>query len=128
MMQTRRLLAVALSLTVGTATAACRPADQKTGTINAQQAEKARETLPPEVLAQIDTANEAFRAGDHQAALEHYTKARDMKNDVAAAWFGIYMAQHALGNDSAAQAALAEAQKISPGATLIHPAGTDTTR
>ena len=75
-----------------------------------------------------DSGNAAFRAGDHQAALDHFTRAKDLKDDVAAAWFGIYMSQHALGNEEAAQEAFAKAQKISPGATLIHPTGTDTSR
>ena len=120
-----RFVVAALALA---AAAACRPADQKTGTVDPQQVAQEREILPVEVVAQIDSANQAFRAGDHQGALDHYTRAKDMKDDVAAAWFGIYMAQHELGHQDAAKEALARAEKISPGATLIHPTATDTTR
>jgi tetratricopeptide (TPR) repeat protein len=123
--RTHGFLAAVLAL-AATTTAACRPSDQKTETINPQNVAQARENLPAEVVAEIDSANQAFRAGDHQGALEHYTRAKDMKGDVAAAWFGIYMAQHALGNEDAAKEALAEAQKVSPGATLIHPTARDT--
>jgi tetratricopeptide (TPR) repeat protein len=124
--RTDGFLVAVLALAAATTTA-CRPSDQKTETINPENVAQARENLPAEVVAEIDSANQAFRAGDHQGALEHYTRAKDMKGDVAAAWFGIYMAQHALGNEDAAKEALAEAQKVSPGATLIHPTARDTT-
>jgi tetratricopeptide (TPR) repeat protein len=127
-MKTSRFLVTLLALTAVAASTACRPKEQKTDTITARQATQGQETLPPAVRAQLDSANEAFRAGDHRTALEHYTKAKDLKSGVAAAWFGIYMAQHALGNEDSAKAALAEAQKISPGATLIQPTATDTSR
>lgn len=127
-MKTSRFLVALLALTAVAASTACRPKEEKTGDISAQQATKAQEGVPPAVQAQLDSANEAFRAGDHEAALEHYTRAKDLKSDVSAAWFGIYMAQKALGNEDAANAALAEARKISPGATLIQPTGTDTAR
>jgi tetratricopeptide (TPR) repeat protein len=127
-MKTSRFLVALLALTAVSGSTACRPKEEETGTITAQQATKAQEELPPAVRAQLDSANEAFRAGDHKTALEHYTKARDLKSDVAAAWFGIYMAQHALGNEDSAKAALTEAQKISPGATLIQSTGRDTVR
>lgn len=123
-----RFVVAAIALSAVAAASACRPADQKTDTVDPQQAAQDRENLPQEVVAQIDSANEAFRAGDHQSALDHYTRAKDIKDDVAAAWFGIYMAQNALGNEDAAKEAFAHAQKISPGATLIHPTATDTTR
>ena len=125
--RTPGFLVTVLALAVAAATA-CRPSDQKTETISPETAAQARENLPAEVVAQIDSANQAFRAGDHQGALEHYTRAKDAKGDVAAAWFGIYMAQHALGNEDAAKEALDQAQKVSPGATLIHPTAKDTTR
>lgn len=126
--RTGRFVVAVLALAAATATTGCKRADQKTETLDPQAAAQARENLPAEVVAQIDSANEAYRAGDHQAALDHYTRAKDIKDDVAAAWFGIYMAQQQLGNEEAAKEALAKAQKISPGATLIHPTGTDTTR
>lgn len=127
-MKTSRFLVTLLALAAVAASTACRPKEEKTGDISAQQATKAPEGVPPAVQAQLDSANAAFRAGDHETALEHYTKARDLKSDDPSAWFGIYMAQKALGNEDSANAALAEAQKISPGATLIQSTGTDTAR
>ena len=126
--RTTRFVVAGLALAAAAAVTGCRPTEQKTETLDAQAAAQARENLPEEVVAQIDSGNAAFRAGDHQAALDHFTRAKDLKDDVAAAWFGIYMSQHALGNEEAAQEAFAKAQKISPGATLIHPTGTDTSR
>ena len=125
---TTRFVVAGLALAAAAAVTGCRPTEQKTETLDAQAAAQARENLPEEVVVQIDSGNAAFRAGDHQAALDHFTRAKDLKDDVAAAWFGIYMSQHALGNEEAAQEAFAKAQKISPGATLIHPTGTDTSR
>ena len=125
---TTRFVVAGLALAAAAAVTGCRPTEQKTETLDAQAAAQARENLPQEVVAQIDSGNAAFRAGDHQAALDHFTRAKDLKDDVAAAWFGIYMSQHALGNEEAAQEAFTKAQKISPGATLIHPTGTDTSR
>lgn len=127
-MKTHRFIVAVLAVSAVVAATSCRPKEEKTGTISAQEAKEAQKELPPDVLAQLDSGNEAFRAGDHKAALDHYTKAKDLKSDVAAAWFGIYMAQQALGNEDAAKEALARAQKISPGATLLHPATTDTMR
>lgn len=127
-MRSNRFLLVGLALAAGLATTACRPKEQKAETISTQEAIEARESLPPEVRAQLDSGNAAYGSGDHKAALAYYTKAKDLKNDAAAAWFGIYMAQNALGDEAAAKEALAHAQKLSPGATLIHPTATDTAR
>ncbi|MCG6957339.1 MAG: tetratricopeptide repeat protein [Gemmatimonadetes bacterium] len=126
-MKTSRSSGFLIAVLALAAATACRPSEQKTESVNPENVAQARENLPAAVVAEIDSANEAFRAGDHQSALEHYTRAKDMKGDVGAAWFGIYMAQRALGNEDAAKEALAEAQKVSPGATLIHPTARDTT-
>ena len=76
------------------AVASCdRPADQRTDTMDVQQAiQQERESLPPDVLAQLDSGGAAFRADDHQGALTHYTKATELAPELAAAWFGVYMA------------------------------------
>lgn len=111
--------------------ASCSPApeDQRTDTMDVPQAvRQERESLPVEVTAQLDSGSAAFRADDFQAALAHYTKATEIAPDVAAGWFGVYMAQEALGDSGAAQDALAKAQAAEPGATLIHPTRSDTVR
>jgi len=111
--------------------ASCSPApeDQRTDTMNVPQAvRRERESLPVEVTAQLDSGSAAFRADDYQAALAHYAKATEIAPDVAAAWFGVYMAQEALGDSAAARDALAKAQAAEPGATLIHRTRNDSVR
>jgi tetratricopeptide (TPR) repeat protein len=110
------------------AAVACRPDDQRTDTMDPSEAMQVRENWPPEVVAQLDSGSAAFRADDHQAALAHYTRVTETAPDIAAGWFGVYMAQHALGNTEAAMAAYQRAQGIVPGATLIHPTEKDTVR
>jgi tetratricopeptide (TPR) repeat protein len=112
------------------ASASCRPeGDQRTDTMDVQQAvQLERESLPAEVVAQLDSGSAAFKADSFQAALGHYTRATEMAPDLAAGWFGIYMAQQALGNADAAREALDRAQSAEPGATLLRPAGKDTIR
>ena len=94
-MSTSRVLPFVLLLA---AVAACRPDDQRTDTMDVQQAiQDQRESLPLEVVAHLDSGSAAFRRDDHQGALDHYTRASELAPDAAAAWFGIYMAQQALG-------------------------------
>ena len=52
----------------------------------------------------------------------------ELNPDAAAAWFGVYMAEKALGNEEAAAEALERAQDVQPGATLLHPSEADTIR
>lgn len=127
-MSARQRLTMAVLLA---SAASCNPApeDQRTDTMDVQQAiQQERENLPVEVTAQLDSGSAAFRTDDYQAALAHYTKATEIAPDVAAAWFGVYMAQEALGDADAAREALAKAQAVEPGATLIHPTRNDTIR
>ena len=127
MSATQRLAMVVLLASA----ASCNPApeDQRTDTMDVPQAvRQERESLPVEVTAQLDSGSAAFRADDYQAALAHYTKATEIAPDVAAAWFGVYMAHEALGDADAAREALAKAQEVEPGATLIHPTRDDTIR
>lgn len=114
-------LAVALSL-VG-----CRPDDQRTDTIDPTP-QKALEDMAPEAVAQLDSANAAQKAGDYTVALGHYRRVTEIEPGQASGWFGLFMANRALGNQSAADSALAHAQSLAPGATLIHPTAADTTR
>jgi tetratricopeptide (TPR) repeat protein len=117
MIPTTRFLAVGLAV----ALAGCSPPDdQETGSVSRDEVIEARQNLDPAALAALDAGNDAYRAGNYEAALEHYREA-NQDGDVAAAWFGIYMAQLALGNAEAADSAMARAQSLAPGASLIHP-------
>jgi tetratricopeptide (TPR) repeat protein len=110
------------------AAVSCRPDDRRTDSFDPQEAMQHREDLPADVLAQLDSGSAAFREDDHEGALVHYVKATELGPDVAAAWFGVYMAQHALGNMEAAQAALERAQSVNPKSTLLRPTKADTSR
>jgi tetratricopeptide (TPR) repeat protein len=111
-----------------TGVAACAAEDQRTDTIDPEEALGHRESYPAGVTAQLDSGSAAFRANDLEGALRHYTRAAQLGPDVAAAWFGVYMAEDALGHDVSAAEALRRAQEVVPGATLIHPTEADTTR
>ena len=116
-----------LALALGAATA-CRPDDQRTDSIDPVEAMQRRENFEPGVVAHLDSANTLFRADRHEEALAHYRLVTELSPDVAAGWFGTYMAQHALGNETAALQALERAQSSVPGATLLHPTTADTIR
>lgn len=112
------------------ATVACKPeaAPQPDATQVQESSPPAQQPLPPEVAAQLDSGSAAFRADDYAGALAHYTKATELAPDLAAAWFGVAMAQEALGDAQAAQEALAKTQALEPGTDLAHPTVKDTAR
>lgn len=58
--------------------------------------------LPPGVAAHVDSGNARYRAGDYEEARRHYRTAVDLGLGEATAWFGVYMAERALGNESEA--------------------------
>lgn len=114
----RTVLAACLLLGI----AACGPPDdQETGSIRGQDVREAREDLPPALVEALDSGNAAYRRGDYDVALEFYNNAVDVDDDVAAGWFGVYMAELALGHPEAADSAMMRAQDLAPGASLIHP-------
>lgn len=98
---------------------ACVPEDQRTDTIDAETWEEARTQYTPELRAQLDSGNASYRSADYETALVHYERALEMEDDVAAAWFGVYMAHHALGNLEVADSALERARALLPGASLL---------
>jgi tetratricopeptide (TPR) repeat protein len=110
-----------LTAGLAVALAGCSPPDdQETGSVSREEVIQARQSLDPAVVEALDAGNDAYRAGDYESALSHYREA-NQDGDVAAAWFGIYMAQIALGNAEAADSAMQRAQSLAPGASLIHP-------
>ena len=106
---------------------ACRPDDQRTDSIN-PSAQATRGEMAPEAVAKLDSGNAAYRADDFQAALAHYTRVTELEPEQSSGWFGVYMAQKALGHEVAADSAFEKAQGLAPGASLIHPTAADTVR
>ena len=111
-------LAAALFVLAGASS--CRPDDQRTDTLDAQQGMQAREDMPPAAVAQLDSGTAAFRADDLEAALRHYTLVTEIAPDIGAGWFGVYMAAEATGDADRAEEALERARGVVPGATLLH--------
>ena len=98
------------------------PEDQPTGSFDRETVIQTRAELDSAVVAALDSGNAAYRIGNYERALEHYRSAVDAEEDLAAGWFGIYMAELALGNDAAADSAMERARASAPGASMIHPA------
>lgn len=117
----RATVLFALVLSVG----ACRPDDQRTDSIDLDEARQQRESWAPELTTHIDAGNEAIRADSFDVAREHFVTATTLAPDVAAAWFGLYLAEQGRGDTEAAMEALERAQSIASGASLIHPQGRD---
>lgn len=115
-----RLLSAAL-LTVVLLAGCEQPEDQETGSIDRDEVLDTRASLDPAVVAALDSGNHAYRIGDYEGALDYYQDAVDRRDDVAAGWFGLYMAHLALGDDAAADSAMTRARSLAPGASLIHP-------
>lgn len=115
--------ALALAAVVG-----CRPDDQRTDDLDPTGGAQARENMPPEAVVQLDSGNLAIRNHDYENALVHYTRVTELAPDFGSGWFGLYMAHRELGNEEEAAAALERARSILPGASLLHPNGSDTIR
>jgi hypothetical protein len=114
----KRILLAVACMTVLTA---CRPDDQKTGTVATDGARETRANMSPELKMHLDSGNAAFRRKEYPAARTHYEAATRVDKKQAAGWFGLYMVELASGNAEAAGKALKRAQELVPGATLIHP-------
>jgi Flp pilus assembly protein TadD len=115
-MNSRRPLVLALAL----ATSGCTPDDQRTDTLDPHAGIGARAEMAQEVVAQLDSGSAAFRGDDFEAALAHYTRVTELDPENGPGWFGVYMAEDALGRADRAAVALERAQEIVPGATLLH--------
>jgi tetratricopeptide (TPR) repeat protein len=115
----RTLAVLALACTVLAACPRGPRDDQRTGTMTAEDVEQARRDLAPEVRTQLDSGNAAFSAHEFQEARRHYQAAAALDEEAAAAWFGIYMAEMALGNTEAADEAIRRAHEAAPEASLL---------
>ena len=103
----------------------CRPDDQRTDTVDV---DAARGEMTAEVVAHLDSGNVAFRVDDYAGARRHFRVVVELDPESAPGWFGLYMAEQAVGNVEAADAAFRRAQDIAPGASLIHPTAEDSLR
>lgn len=104
------------------ALAACndRGEDAQTQLDNDAMAE-ARTGWTPEFGELVDEGNAAYREGRYDDAAEAYHGATEMNPDVAAAWFGLHMAESARGNQEEADEALMRAEALTPGLGVGHP-------
>jgi tetratricopeptide (TPR) repeat protein len=82
---------------------------------------EARAGWAPEFEAAVDSGNAAYRAGRWQEAADHFRRGTELEPQVAAAWFGLHMAESALGNDEEAFEALQRAEALTPGLGGGHP-------
>jgi uncharacterized membrane-anchored protein len=118
----RRLPSILLAILVP---AGCGGDDQRTDSLTREDVEESRAILDPALVAQLDSGNAAIRDGRHEAAGAHYRRGVNIDETSAAAWFGVYMSERALGNEQAAMEALERARSLAPRASLIEEAGPD---
>lgn len=109
------------ALLCGLVVMACGEDDQRTDTVTPDDVRQAREALDPRLVARLDSGNAAMRARDPSTALEQYREATAIDPESAAAWFGVYMAAGALGEEEEAVAALDRARGLEPRASLLDP-------
>lgn len=72
---------------------------------------------------QLDSGNAAYRTKDYQGALGHYRRAAERDPKLAAAWFGMYMAQTSLGDKAGADSSMKKVQELAPGMIDAHRGG-----
>ena len=94
------------------------------GQDTAQSADR-RASWPAELTARVDSANAAIANDEPAAAAEIYRELAQEYPEIGTVWFGLYMAERALGNEDAAQQALDRAGGLS-GAAPMHGTGGDT--
>lgn len=104
-----RTTELALALLLAAGAGACGGGEEAPADGSAAEAEPRRD-LPPGLAARVDSGNSAYRAGDYQEARRHFREAVDLAPGSATAWFGVHMAERALGNDAAADSALEHVQ------------------
>lgn len=124
--QVRTALAILLA---AAALAACNretAQDTAPATGTPEELAQSRAEWPAGVEAQIDSGNAAYSAQQFDAASAHYRRAAELGPKVPAAWFGIYMAEHAKGNTAAADSALERSRQLAPGATRLDTLPHDT--
>jgi tetratricopeptide (TPR) repeat protein len=120
-MKMRMIPALAFALLA----AACSQPEGERFTVG-DEATEAGSRLAPEVQTPIDLGNQAYRAKEYEAALEHYQEATRMAPEEATGWFGVAMAAEALGNDEMATSARAQIGRLAPDLSVSgHTQATD---
>jgi hypothetical protein len=79
--------------------------------------------LPLTVHAHLDSAATAYRAGAFEQARVYYRMAIDSIPDLAASWFGLFLAERALGNRGAADSAMRQARRLVTGDSITRRDG-----
>lgn len=90
-----------------------------------QERTDARANWSPELRMLVDSANAAYAAGDYQQAADIFRGLTEDQPDLGVAWFGLSMAERAMGNEEAADAALAESEARAPGLGRMHDEAAD---
>lgn len=116
----------ALVLASGLLATACGSEEKPTRGITPETAEKQRALMDPVVVSRLDSGNAAYRDGEYERALTHFRRAVRYDSSNAAAWFGVFMTHRAMGNTAAADSAMGRVRKLTPEASLAHPADSDT--
>jgi tetratricopeptide (TPR) repeat protein len=125
-MNKRVMGVLAAAVFAGAALSGCReqPDDQQTGSLTGEEVKAVRADWPAGVSALVDSGNAAYSAKNYDAARRHYQEALrladDMKEPKVTAYFGLYMVEHAVGDSTAAAAAMQQAQALAPEASLMH--------
>jgi hypothetical protein len=107
-------------LVTGMLGAGCRPDDQRTDSVDPAAGIQDRAQWSVEMREHVDGGNAAIRADSFAVARDHFLAATELEPEVAAGWFGLYLAEQGLGNVEASEAALERARSIASGASLIH--------
>jgi len=115
-MNVRSRIVIAGALVLLWGSACSPPEDQRTDSVDPATAGR---EVAGEARIQLDSGNAAFRAGDYAGALSHFTRVTELLPEDATGWFGVYMAHDAMGNQAAADSAIAQARGRAPGASLI---------
>lgn len=95
--------------------AACGGQEEQDGMqFQGEEVEAARQGWSPPLAALVDSGNAAYRSGRFAEAARLFRRGTVEHPHQGATWFGLYMAEHALGNVSAADSALARAEALTP--------------
>lgn len=85
-----------------------------------QQSDSSDGPAPPRdmaaLVAQLDSGSRAFEEGRLEEARRHHVRAVELAPGLTSAWFGLFMVEDSLGNEAAADSALMQVRRISPGA------------
>lgn len=79
-----------------------------------------RESWSPELTAAIDSGNTAYADGRYEDAAAIFSAITEENEELGVAWFGLYMAERAAGNDAAADSAMARVERYAPGLAPVH--------